>query len=253
MIPGVGRDDSPGALGTCYRAESKGTDTVRWTVHDWYAFNVYLSVDGQYLVRLGNWPRGQAPAAGDLAVAFYQNGVLLKKYSTLDLVKDVKAVHPSVSHYQFYQGNPIFKSYGGKGGTLTLTSIDDITYTFNIATGEIAAQMKPTAANTAFNPKATVLAVSPWSPTSNKLSGRLHFELNRTGIIMVFTELKNYGAPVKVPEFIAGNVDSHRYAWHRGAAAHVDHRFPLSSRANCRHPHRGRPLHARRRTLGGGT
>lgn len=113
-----------------------------WTTTDWYAFKVYLSADGQYLVRLGNLPRGRRPAADHLAVAFYKNGQLLKSYSTLDLIKDVSAVRASVSHYAFYTGAPVFTSTYA-GGAFTLTSVDKMTYTFDITTGDIVPQPKP--------------------------------------------------------------------------------------------------------------
>ena len=141
LVPGEGRDESKGAVGTCYKVEAKGNDNILWATNDWYAFTVFLSVDGQYLVRLGNWPRGHAPSADHLAVAFYKKGELLKSYSTRDLIKDVAAVRPSVSHYTFYTGKPTFVSTYN-GGSFTLTSVDNITYQFNIATGEIISQSK---------------------------------------------------------------------------------------------------------------
>jgi len=136
LVPGQGTENAEGAAGTCFQVEQNGNDKVLWTTKDWYAFKVYLSMDGHYLVRLGNWPRGHEPAAEHLAVAFYKDGVLLKSYSTKDLIKDLTAVRPSASHYSFYTGTPVFTSTYD-GGSFSLTSVDGITYSFDIRTGEI--------------------------------------------------------------------------------------------------------------------
>lgn len=76
---------------------------------NWYAPKIYLTpYDGGSIVRMGPWPRGREPSQEDLALAFYKDGVLLKRYSTLDLVGTygswidlvrAKKVQVSTSHY----------------------------------------------------------------------------------------------------------------------------------------------------------
>lgn len=79
MIPGdeAYNYDTKGS-GELYRVNAKGPDEKLWTTEGWYAFEVYLSVDGIYLVRMGNWPRGHKPSKGQLAIAFYKKANLLK-------------------------------------------------------------------------------------------------------------------------------------------------------------------------------
>jgi len=67
-----------------------------WTVN-WHADNVLLSKDGRYLIRLGPW----ASNYDDLAVAFYDNGVLLHAYAIKDLVREPEILPRSVSHFQW--------------------------------------------------------------------------------------------------------------------------------------------------------
>ena len=67
-----------------------------WTVN-WHARNVLLSKDGRYLIRLGPW----ASNYDDLAVAFYDNGVLIRAYAIKDLVRDPEKLPRSVSHFQW--------------------------------------------------------------------------------------------------------------------------------------------------------
>lgn len=88
-------------FGVAYRVDEDGKMNELWRTKDWYAFEVYLSNDGRHLVRMGPWSDGKEGAAEDLAIAFYEDGKLLKEYSTADLLKDKKAVKTTVSHYRW--------------------------------------------------------------------------------------------------------------------------------------------------------
>ena len=103
--------------------------------YGWYAFSVFLSKDGAHLVRLGNWPRGHAPSDSHLAVAFYKYGLLMKSYSTKDLILDVTKVTPTVSHYFFLQGRPGFSD--SSSTVFTLTTVDGVEYHFDVSNGNI--------------------------------------------------------------------------------------------------------------------
>src|SRR2546423_15301375 len=76
------------AFGVAYEVDPEGEFKEIWRTSGWYCFEAFLSEDGKYLVRMGPWNGGREPAKGDLAVAFYENGKLLKEYSTADLVDD---------------------------------------------------------------------------------------------------------------------------------------------------------------------
>jgi archaellum component FlaF (FlaF/FlaG flagellin family) len=92
---------------------------------------------------MGRWPRGRELADEHLAVAFYNGGQLIKKYSTLDLVKDGSAIKRTTSHYFWLAGTPqleLAPEFGSED-IFTLITLDNIQYTFDITTGEIISQM----------------------------------------------------------------------------------------------------------------
>lgn len=70
--------------------KNNGSNRPIWTV-DWYASTVYVSSDGKHLAKMGEWPslndKG-IPDTQQLAVAFYENGELVKHYpiSIVELV-----------------------------------------------------------------------------------------------------------------------------------------------------------------------
>jgi hypothetical protein len=81
----------------------KGPDTLLQT-HAWYAqefyFDCSLGTDrGVSVVQLGPWPRGSSADQATLAVAFYLNGRLLRRYSTLDIAGGRDNVSKSATHY----------------------------------------------------------------------------------------------------------------------------------------------------------
>jgi len=138
------RGKSP-ALGTMLQVTDSGKDEVRWSVSGWYAQQVFVVEGGESLVRLGNWPRGLEPKADDLGVAFYTRGKLVKSYSTLDLVKDLGAVRPTVSHYDFLDRDapPALVGLHVDGSfhhVLRLRSVDGITWLFDSTSGEVVHQ-----------------------------------------------------------------------------------------------------------------
>lgn len=139
MLPGDKSFDYDNkGSGALYKVNAEGPDKLLWTTNRWYAFQVYISSDGMYLVRLGNWPRGHEPSKSHLAIAFYKKGKLIKSYSTLDLIKDLSVIRPTVSHYSYY------KKVNGFVGEISyrfsLVTVDDIEYIFDVSNGEIVSQ-----------------------------------------------------------------------------------------------------------------
>lgn len=108
--------------------QNDGTSTSLWTV-DWYAFEVFPSSDGEHLVRMGPW----ASSTEQLAVAFYQNGKEITRYQIKDLVRDESKLMHTVSHF-FWRSE---LSYDDKQTVLLLKTIDNQTYRFSAATGQI--------------------------------------------------------------------------------------------------------------------
>jgi hypothetical protein len=110
------------------------------TTYPWYASRLYLKcrrrADGTMsvtVIRLGPWQRGQRASHDHLALAVYENGRELARYSTLDLAGRPDNVRPSVSHYR------LIKRVVGlvEPNTFRLTLIDGRTLTFDLATGHL--------------------------------------------------------------------------------------------------------------------
>lgn len=98
---------------------------------------IYLSPDGEHLVRMGPWP-----STGNfdvLAVAFYRNGNVTKWYRVKDLVKNPGALPQTVSHYTWYEE----VTYDPGQERLTVKTIPGITYVFDVVTGEILSPRMP--------------------------------------------------------------------------------------------------------------
>lgn len=134
--------------GVAYKVEVDGSAKELWRVDGWYSFKVYLSLDGRYLVRMGPWNGGSEPKSDHLAVAFYKEGKLIRKYSTAELVKNRSKVQASVSHYFWLARDDFQKQSEGKidatdepalgwDGIFRLKTIDGISYRFDVTSGEI--------------------------------------------------------------------------------------------------------------------
>ncbi len=70
----------------------------------WYARQLYLHQLGSdvAIVRRGLWPQGRKANSGSLALEFYLNDQLLKRYSTLDIAVVPDNVSASVSHHRVF-------------------------------------------------------------------------------------------------------------------------------------------------------
>lgn len=118
--------------GTLYKVRS-GKDKIIYTVSGWYSYRVFISNDGKYLIRMGDWPSG-IPKADDLAVAFYVDGQQKKSWSTLDLLKEPSKVPKSISHYTWLE--KVDDSYL-LSEMFSVVTVEKIEITFDIKSGEI--------------------------------------------------------------------------------------------------------------------
>jgi len=124
-----------------------GSAEPLWTI-DWYSRGgVHLFPDGKYLIRIGNWPLGSPcneknysyeetlirlhnkqpigpirndKALSQLAVAFYESGMLLKEYSIGDLTKEPSKLPTSISHFQWIKN----KVYDDAKGQISIITYD---------------------------------------------------------------------------------------------------------------------------------
>jgi hypothetical protein len=116
--------------------ERKGDELVElWRVEGWYTFKGYLSEDGRYFVRMGQWASDQVGHT-DLAVAFYDRGKLIKEYLAKELLRDQGSVEETSSHY-WWQPRLQTRATGIYGDTFHLVTIEKTVYTFDLGTGEI--------------------------------------------------------------------------------------------------------------------
>ena len=128
-----------------YRATDR--QDVLVSEYDWFSQQLFLScgaAEGITVVRMGPWQRGHVPEPEHLALAFYRDGKLLKRYSTLEIAGgDPENVAASVSHYSVFQSWPEPVSVTTASGvvftetwTIRATTIDGRSLVFDMATGE---------------------------------------------------------------------------------------------------------------------
>jgi hypothetical protein len=94
------------------------------------------------VVRFGPWNRGHNPSTEDLALAFYLDGKLLKRYSTLDIVGREGKVERSVSHYMWLakvHGYCWLRKEGARfqNSGFSLETVDGRVISFDYKTGKI--------------------------------------------------------------------------------------------------------------------
>lgn len=133
-----------GETGTTRIYEVGATDDRLLVTYDWFSQQIYLQCNmssaggsGVSVVQIGSWPRGHAASADQLALAFYFNDRLLKRYSTLDLAGRPDNVQASVSHYMIIERIDGYRWIDGDRYAFDLHTIDGRTLSFDPVTGEI--------------------------------------------------------------------------------------------------------------------
>lgn len=122
--------------GKAYQLNDDGSSTIMWEVSDWYSYENYLSWDGRYLVRMGDWPSGDKPSKDHMAVTFYDQGVELKSYSTADLIKNPRKVKRTISHYFWLASDSNYPRIEYKNN-FHLKTIDGYVHIFDMENGEL--------------------------------------------------------------------------------------------------------------------
>jgi len=108
--------------------------------YPWYSQNVYLfgwSGGDVYAVQTGPWQRGYEASSEHLALAFYRNGALVKKYSTLDIAGKPNNVSRSISHYTVIREIIGFSRPVGQTVYLEVRTEDGRVLAFDLTTGAI--------------------------------------------------------------------------------------------------------------------
>jgi len=108
-----------------------------WEVSGWYSHNVYLSRNGACLVRLNDWPRGDAPSEKHIGLEIYRRGKSLASYSTKYLVRDAE-VPVSTGHYEYIDWTqpPELTTMGRREEVFVMRTVGGFRHVFDIETGE---------------------------------------------------------------------------------------------------------------------
>jgi len=130
--------NSKQGLGTLFEVNPNGEDKVIWKTEGWYSFAVYISENGEYLVRINVLPHGHELSDDHLAIAFYKKGELINSYSTKNLVKNPSAINRSIGSYKWLE-KKIFAPYANR---LVIVTVDNIKYVFNVSNGSIVSQKR---------------------------------------------------------------------------------------------------------------
>ncbi len=123
------------AFAVAYAISDDGEFREMWRAEGWYAFEGYLSEDGRYFVGFGPWASDLTDRS-DLAVAFYNQGKLLREYQVKELIKKPELLEESVSHYEWRPQRQT-KPNGFDEEIFHLVLIDKTTLNFDFKTGEI--------------------------------------------------------------------------------------------------------------------
>jgi hypothetical protein len=125
------------AFGQAFKLNEDGSSEKLWGVSGWYSFKTLLSDDGEYLVRMGDWPEGSEPSHNDIAVVFYKEGKEIKKYSTAELIENKENVQATVSHYFWLSYDDEYPQISAYSHVFSLKTIENKVIEFNISNGEI--------------------------------------------------------------------------------------------------------------------
>ena len=127
-VPGPKDSYSATAQAGVYRNDEQVYSVENLPTYGASAHEYLFSTDFKYLVF--------KPTTDQVtALGFFENGVLLRSYRIDKLVRDMNVVSYSVStaSWENWRG----RVFDADNNTLTIVTLDDITYVFDITTGEI--------------------------------------------------------------------------------------------------------------------
>jgi hypothetical protein len=104
------------------------SNTPVWSV-SWYSSSIILASDGIHLIRQGPW----TSSLSDEALTFFANGKELKSYQVKDFVDSAVLLPHTVSHFKWEKSVALNE----KERTLTLVTLYNDEYIFDITTGDI--------------------------------------------------------------------------------------------------------------------
>jgi hypothetical protein len=131
------------ASGKAYFIEADGTPKFLWETIGWYSPEVFMCGTGSSLIRITNWHKGNKASKEDLAIAFYINGVEIRKYSTADLLENDKSIEISAGGYQWRADKPRYPGCSYVSPGFFVRTTENRFIEFNFETGEITDKINP--------------------------------------------------------------------------------------------------------------
>lgn len=114
-----------------YSVNADGSLENIYTVNEYfYDVNMIMSSDGKYFAVIP-W----ADADQDTVITFYKDGKIQKSYGSSELMKDIENREYTASHYFWEKSDK--RTFDDSTNLLSVTTLDGMTYTFDITTGEI--------------------------------------------------------------------------------------------------------------------
>jgi hypothetical protein len=108
------------------------TSTPRWKI-DWYSNEVFVSDDGQHVIRTGPLPTSPTEEAFSLV----ENGEIKKTYTITDVISWPRFLPHSASHFEWKKEIMV----DNMGGTFTVTTLEGKSFVFNLKTGQLVSKI----------------------------------------------------------------------------------------------------------------
>jgi hypothetical protein len=132
-----------------YAVEASSDQLI--ATYDWFAHTLRLECNvegttgavGTSVVAFGAWPRGREASKETLALAFYWNGTLLRRYSTLDIAGRPNNVSSSVSHYTVIDEIIGYQWMSGNRYAFAVRATDGRILKFDAGTGKVISSTPP--------------------------------------------------------------------------------------------------------------
>ena len=134
---GIGIDGDLQSFGIAYQLNEKNELVEKWRTQGWYSFRTYIGADCEHLVRMGreSWflPSNEEALKGDVAVAFYHKGKLIKRYSVADLINDhQRGIDVNYNTYSW----DISRGFS-RSSSFYIKTTENNLFRFNVYTGDV--------------------------------------------------------------------------------------------------------------------
>ena len=110
---------------------------------DFRSMTVLIGDDGKNLVMIDDYSESE-PESNPEVLQFYLDGKKVKSYKLSDLIEDKQKIEQTVSHFMWLDKPFLIKKFTISDAKLSLKTIEQKSFTFDINTGEISEQKSDT-------------------------------------------------------------------------------------------------------------